>query len=82
MNTHTDYEDRTDPTGAGWDREAEAADDRRAAEKQARMETIDGIRSTLHGLLGLGSLEARQSPAWARALPAIHNALRDLETLR
>jgi len=79
---HTDYEDRTDPTAAGWDREAEAADDRNAAEKQARMEKIDGIRSTLHGLLAMGSLEAMKSPAWARALPAIHNALRDLETLR
>jgi len=79
---HTDYEDRTDPTGAGWDREAEAADDRHDAEKQARMETIDGIRSTLHGLLEMARIEARVSGAWAKTMPMIHNALRDLETLR
>jgi len=79
---HTDYEDRTDPTGAGWDREANAADDRHDAEMQARMEKFDGIRSTLHGLLEMARIEAGTSGAWAKTMPMIHNALRDLETLR
>lgn len=47
--SHKDYEDRTDPTGAEWDRQANAADDRNDRDAQTefekRMAFDDNVRA-------------------------------------